>query len=346
MANEEHLALLKQGVEQWNEWRKRHPEMQPDLYRADLSRTDLSNIDLSGMFIGRAKLSETNLQGANLSGALLNRADLNNANLNKANLKGTLLNRADLSDANLVDADLRDADLIEANLRRANMSGAKLYRATIWETVFANTDLRQTKGLCDVKHYGPSHIELSTVQLPQDGSALHFLCGCGVPDEWIDFYRAQTMHPIQYHSCFISYSSKDETLARRLYADLQAHGVRCWYAEEDLKIGDHYHQRIDEAIRLYNKLILVLSDAAVNSAWVEREVVAAREKEDHQQREVLFPLRLDDAVMQTNKAWAADVRRRWHIGDFTHWKDHDRYQQAFDRLLRDLKAETKGEKNG
>lgn len=43
--------------------------------------------------------------------------------------------------------------------------------------------------------------------------------------------------------------------------------------------------------------------------------------------------------MTTTKAWAADVRRRWHIGDFTRWKDHDAYQQAFERLLRDLKAE-------
>ena len=52
---------------------------------------------------------------------------------------------------------------------------------------------------------------------------------------------------------------------------------------------------------------------------------------------MLFPVRLDSAVMDTDKAWAADIRRMRHIGDFTRWKDHDAYQQAFDRLLRDLK---------
>ncbi|MBU2468444.1 MAG: hypothetical protein KKC78_07340, partial [Proteobacteria bacterium] len=52
---------------------------------------------------------------------------------------------------------------------------------------------------------------------------------------------------------------------------------------------------------------------------------------------VLFPIRLDDAVMDTNKAWAAKVRQR-HIGDFTDWKNHDSYKKAFDRLIRDLKA--------
>ena len=52
-----------------------------------------------------------------------------------------------------------------------------------------------------------------------------------------------------------------------------------------------------------------------------------------------FPIRLDDAVMETDQAWAADIRRTRHIGDFRNWKDHDAYQNAFARLLRDLKAE-------
>lgn len=201
-------------------------------------------------------------------------------------------------------------------------------------------ELCEAKGLVELRHQYSSRVELHSVQLPQDGSALHFLRGAGVPDEWINFYRASMMNPIQYYSCFISYSHHNEDFAKRLHDDLQAQGVRCWSVEEDLKIGDHYHQRIEEAIRLYDKLIVVLSDEAVCSAWVEREVVAAREKEDRQGRGVLFPIRLDDTVMQTNQAWAADVRRRWQIGDFTRWKDHDHYQQAFDRLLRDLKAQT------
>ena len=59
---------------------------------------------------------------------------------------------------------------------------------------------------------------------------------------------------------------------------------------------------------------------------------------------VLFPIRLDDAVMHTDEAWAADVRRTGHIGDFTRWKDHDAYQQVIQRLLRDLKAEAESSK--
>ena len=53
---------------------------------------------------------------------------------------------------------------------------------------------------------------------------------------------------------------------------------------------------------------------------------------------VLFPIRLDDAVMETDQAWASNLRRTRHIGDFLTWKDHDPYQESFNRLLRDLKA--------
>jgi hypothetical protein len=50
-------------------------------------------------------------------------------------------------------------------------------------------------------------------------------------------------------------------------------------------------------------------------------------------------VRIDDSVMKTDMAWAASIRRTRQIGDFSNWKDHDSYQQAFQRLLRDLRAE-------
>ena len=74
---------------------------------------------------------------------------------------------------------------------------------------------------------------------------------------------------IQFHSCFISYSSKDKHFAQRLYVDLQAKGVRCWFAPEDMKIGDEIRVRIDESIRLHDKLLIILSENSVNSTWVE-----------------------------------------------------------------------------
>ena len=54
---------------------------------------------------------------------------------------------------------------------------------------------------------------------------------------------------------------------------------------------------------------------------------------------MLFPVKLDNTMMETEQARAADIRRMRHIGDFTRWKEHDEYQKGLTRLLRDLKQE-------
>lgn len=40
--------------------------------------------------------------------------------------------------------------------------------------------------------------------------------------------------------------------------------------------------------------------------------------------------------MKTGEPWAVKLRDQRNIGDFRRWKDHDAYQQAFDRVLHDL----------
>lgn len=139
-----------------------------------------------------------------------------------------------------------------------------------------------------------------------------------------------------YYSCFISYSSKDEGFAEKLHGDLEGKGVECWFAPEDMKIGDKIRQRIDDEIRQHGKLLLVLTQNSVASDWVESEVEAAFEKERQSKTTVLFPIRLDDAVMSTQAAWAAEIRRTRHIGDFTKWQDAGAYDKGLVRLLRDL----------
>jgi hypothetical protein len=44
-------------------------------------------------------------------------------------------------------------------------------------------------------------------------------------------------------------------------------------------------------------------------------------------------------VLKVESSWAADVRRSRNVGDFRRWKSHDAYSKAFERLLRDLKAD-------
>ena len=239
----------------------------------------------------------------------------------------------------LRDADLRDADLRFANLRDADLSGADLSGARVSGTHFVNIDLRTVRGLEIVEHRGPSSIGIDTIYRSQGHIPEAFLRKAGVPEDFLTYMRSLVAHPIDYYTCFISYSSRDQEFADRLYADLQSKGVRCWFAPEDMKTGDKIRQRIDESIRLYDKLLLVLSEHSIASSWVEFEVEAAFAKEDEKHALVLFPVRLDDAVMHCTTSWAAHLKRMRHITNFTGWKQHDDYQKALTRLLRDLQPD-------
>jgi hypothetical protein len=42
VANQEHLDILKQGVETWNQWWQEHHDIQPDLSGVDLSEAFLN----------------------------------------------------------------------------------------------------------------------------------------------------------------------------------------------------------------------------------------------------------------------------------------------------------------
>jgi uncharacterized protein YjbI with pentapeptide repeats len=141
MANEDHIAQLKKGVEAWNAWREGKSDIRPDLRGADLrgaalSGADLHGADLSKASLSRAWLAGANLVEANLSGAALSGADLHGTDLSKVNLTG-----AWLTGANLVEANLSGADLSKANLSRARLAGANLVEAKLSGAALSGADL-------------------------------------------------------------------------------------------------------------------------------------------------------------------------------------------------------------
>src|SRR6266700_1893360 len=305
-----------------------------DLSVADLSRAQLRYADLS-----KADLSEADLSGANLSGADLSRADLSEADLRYSDPRGADLSEADLSRADLSGADLRGANLRNADLSDANLTYTNLNEAQVGLTIFGSVDLRTVKGLETVRHFSPSIIGTDTLLRLEGNIPETFLRQAGLTDAFITYTRSLVQNPIEYYTCFISYSSQDQEFVELLYTDLQAKGVRCWYAPEDLRIREQFWHRIYESIRLHDKLLVVLSQHSVNSKWVEREVMAALENEQQQHKWVLFPITLDEAVMQMRLPWAASIQQTRHIGDFTHWKEHDTYQKGLMRLMRDLQPD-------
>ena len=227
-------------MDKWNAWRRPRGRASLD---ADLSSADLIGANLIG----------ANLHHADLSGADLRNASLCDADLITANLIGAKLGHADLSGASLRLAELNDADLSGAELHfatltGADLSGADLSGASLLETIFGYVDLSAVIGLEVCKHLGPSIIDFRTLEKSKS-LPLPFLRGVGLPDTLINYYlpavRNQT---IQYYSCFISYAAEDEDFAKRIHADLQSMGVRCWFAPHDMPIGGKILDQINVGI--------------------------------------------------------------------------------------------------
>jgi uncharacterized protein YjbI with pentapeptide repeats len=316
-----------------------------DLSDAKLTGANLYRASLSGAHLTRANLSDANLDHAYLSGADLSDANLSDANLSRAYLGGAFLSvdrsypadpsSPDLDGANLSRADLNSADLTSVNLTRAILSDANLANAMLRETIFANLDLTSVIGLEACHHHGPSIIDHVTLQ-KSGPLPISFLRGVGLPERSIEYLPTLLNQAIQYYSCFISYSTKDQEFADRIYADLRNRGVRCWFAPHDMPIGGKILDVIDEAIRLRDKLLLILSEHSIKSDWVEDEVTKAFEEERKRGQTVLFPIRLDNAVMNTDEAWAGKLRANRNIGDFRQWNDYDAYSENLNRVIRDL----------
>jgi uncharacterized protein YjbI with pentapeptide repeats len=317
------MKLLKGdggGIAVWNEIRT-----------SDEAIPDLAEVDLTG----------ADLRGANFSKTKLARADLLKSDFRCANLSGT----------DLRGADLRGADLSATELRETDFTGAIFKR-----TVLGSCDLSACIGLASVVHKGPSQIGVDTLLMSKGKIPDEFLRGCGVPDLWIVHLPAliSNVESIQFYSCFISYSTKDEEFAKRLHARMVHEKLRVWFAPEDVQGGKKLHEQIDQAIRVYDKLLLVLSPHSMGSEWVMTEIRKARKLERQEGKRKLFPIRLmdfgpirdweyfdDDGAQDL----VVEIRENF-IPDFSNWKDHDAFEAGFAHLLKDLKTETPPARKG
>lgn len=314
MSDQRHLKKLNEGVTAWNNWRNERLEILPDLREAPLQGKPLTEIDFR----------HTNLDSA----------DLSNANLCYASIKSASLCQTNLSGAKLRNAFLHKTCFKETILQRTNF-----HRASLLDTTFLNVDLKETINLDTVVHLGPSTIGIDTIQRSRGKIPDAFLIGAGVSEQLLDGIHSLGDAPFDYFTCFISYSSHDKHFVEMLYRDLRKAGVLCWFAPEDLKAGDKFLQEITETVQSREKLLVVLSKNALKSDGVKQEVILARQREGKGKREVLFPIRLDSAILHSGIEWAAPIRKRRHIRSFENWQHPPNYQKMLIGLLNDLHKE-------
>jgi|SRR5271166_5643019 len=342
-----------------------------DLEAASLGDADLRTANLRGANLWRADLNAAMIRGADLEGANLTATDLRNADLAYANLRNARIERADLSWINLNRADLSQttlrrsklwgAILVHTRLNDANLQKCEFSLAVLDEPVISNTDFGSAEfnnttfgkvdlslaiGLDSAKHSGPSSLSLQTLYLSKGTIPAVFLKGCGFSNDEIEFFSKRTTgrEAMKFYSCFISYSSEDDTFVRYLVQRMESDGLEVWYAPRSIRGGAAVMEQIDRAIDRYEKLLLVLSPHSMNSEWVRTEVMFTMDLEKRYGFQRLFPIRI--CPIEDVKTWklydsdsgrdVAKEVRKYHIPDFSGWQEEAKFDQSYDDLLRDL----------
>lgn len=103
---------------------------------------------------------------------------------------------------------------------------------------------------------------------------------------------------------FISHASKDKPFVLRLAVGLLAKGIPVWLDSWSMTLGDSLRDAIYEGLEQSSLVVVVVSDAAIRSGWVKRELAVALKRERQTGRRFVIPLRIDDTAMSCDRLHA------------------------------------------
>lgn len=129
------------------------------------------------------------------------------------------------------------------------------------------------------------------------------------------------------YDVFISYKSQSINVVKAIVHVLENEDIRCWYAPRDLdshSAGKDYDDKIVEAITECQLLVVVLSNAALNSDWVKAEVALAQK-----QKKLVIPYVVSELQVENGLRMRLESK---------HWIDaYPNPERKFSLLLKNVK---------
>ncbi|MFX0141732.1 MAG: toll/interleukin-1 receptor domain-containing protein [Candidatus Hodarchaeota archaeon] len=125
---------------------------------------------------------------------------------------------------------------------------------------------------------------------------------------------------------FLAYSFKDKDFVERLSNDLQQKDIRTWLAHNEIKPGDNWKIKIDEALQKSGYLLAVISKSSIKSTWTQNEFQAALKREQKGKWPHVIPILIENVPVPEY------IQDKIYI-DFQH-----NYDEAFENIINVIKG--------
>lgn len=322
-----------------------------DLSAADFTSANCEDAHFEHCVLDSAVFGAANLCGAkflasDLYGLDFNGADLSNSKFVRvlgkgidaqvANFEGAEFVFSSFVDCSFMNSRFSHASFMQIAFAKCLFRRADLAEAFMWDVTFGRCVLSSAKGLDKIGNIRDVSIDPVTLMMGDKSFPRSFLLGAGVPPLLVDYLPSLTNAPIDFESCFISYSTSDIEFCRMLRRELLDLGVNAWIFDEDAQWGKPMWGEIDQSIRIHDRVVVVCSESSLKSGPVLREIERALRREDAEGKDVLFPIRLDDYIFKGWQHPRKDDVLSKTVGDFSGWRDHAKMRMAMIRFAQSL----------
>ena len=102
---------------------------------------------------------------------------------------------------------------------------------------------------------------------------------------------------------FLSHSSKDAVITRRLAETLRNHGIPLWYSATNIRGAQQWHDEIGRALKRCDWFIVLLSNDSITSRWVKMELAYALRHSQYSEK--ILPILLEKCDYES-LSWTLD----------------------------------------
>lgn len=130
---------------------------------------------------------------------------------------------------------------------------------------------------------------------------------------------------------FISHAQTDEALVKKVAATLQGAGLEVWDAAREIMPGDNWADKVANALRESDAMVVLLTPGAMRSSWVRHELEYALGEKRYSQRVIPVVAGDPEAILKEDIPWILRHLRMIKLAE--HDKEEEGIKQIAEALL-------------